>query len=1368
MSRFDQFTTNRPKAYPYAIYACQVPAFMGTILRSSSSTMGRQPGTPITRIYDAAEYFEILALGGTHVKEHEGEYAANEIVVGSCIESRILGDMWVKSSVGSLATNWQMLSINDAMRMTDFYSLDTMTVDRSMASRSFAISSGRGAAKTSSVTNIPDPGFLYASLKGVNVRFPIYMECDTLMDYIGKILGPILCTPEAAQELITIYDHLPLDKIVKYSLQIIRSRPRSIKLRVNSISTDALHVCFAAYMIKNYKIRTGKSDLTGASAYASELLQTLSTHVESCSAPVSGFDLAYNHDWVIPHPQVVQMIIRYVASMSGEVPMPPQDDAESYLSPLFKKSKKAAFSFVVNTFPHEIPFHFMIFDKEVFFFTDLCNGPDINAYINEIEKNMAPWLVANPNYADDFRAAQERYFECLLTTSRPHLSEYARPGGIMSMAEIPIQITPGWFASMVGVQIVDEVNDIIGCLNFTDLHGKPTIMRGGRQANVDDMSNEDKDRYGRLFMQQFETNGLKLSNVPTSFEILKNMYLLNANGIPTLFTRYVNKDKNYVWKEQYKCPGGYLQLFIKLEVYQPADLGEDPRADTVRGEGLMLGTHEVIAPMFQSLSNSGRLRASAIMKNFDDELTVVPNPTIYNEDRDVFKILCEIARRCPSLLTRTVCAFKVRNGPILWDMVHPLIANSSPIHFPWNIHAVGRVQFVDETKMIFASPRLGTVEVPNTSPNHATMYNIYRERCKFSDSCDKCASAPILRHSGPNGCGRVAFCARCGPQRECPGCGQSCRIVKTPDGITSDEWKVVPAAPTLRLNIGERRIEIDPAPPLFPWQAESVARLTSFARQTEMIWLSPGAGKTRIVMDYLIWCNDNLCMTKYMLWVTPAVTIGNLTRQLRVAGIPYTVHETRSEAVIPGIVNIVKHVNFSFMDRTELGRIANEMTFILDEFHLSMTRTTKISEMSMQLAKSAFRTIPMSGTIYKNSGSYGDLANFLGLCVDFQVSNANVQVALGLMCTYKIPSKSMIRRSSKKIDFDHRLYPEFEHNNYNLAAVILGDMILADIKKSIEEEVGVVVVVQTVTQAQEYCEKLWNAGIDVIMQTSASQFTIGPGVAPDPRGPGIVAKDEYVVQEMEKEVSALTLAGAANAGPRAGPPARQYRVTPDSLLALCRKYERGAIPGASNESYRLPHVVVVPSNCSIGYDMNRYRRMFMMTLPMNVATIGQLEGRIDRSNNDSPFIEYVTYYLAAHESIFSEHELQRAKADAMRDTQEGEDAYRRVYDAAWFKERLREAEEAKSRAHNASTNRAGGPNPAVSSACAFFKITYTPISSALRDAGRKAWRKLLLQYHPDKWAGASPQDSAAAEEMAKLINHHYAILEREWTRLESL
>jgi hypothetical protein len=327
--------------------------------------------------------------------------------------------------------------------------------------------------------------------------------------------------------------------------------------------------------------------------------------------------------------------------------------------------------------------------------------------------------------------------------------------------------------------------------------------------------------------------------------------------------------------------------------------------------------------------------------------------------------------------------------------------------------------------------------------------------------------------------------------------------------------------------------------------------------------------------------------------------------------------------------------------------------------------------------------------------------------------------------SFRVPSRSVIRRVSVCVP---SITDTAEPDPAKRLDPMELQMVEDAVRSAVEDEVGVIICVKNLNRAELVVRRLVKRGIRAIGQNSKAPLNLGIDLHPDPRGPGIIATRRLP--------------------------------TPSSPVGLTSSPDEDAVP---NESYRLYQAVVVPlsDNFTTGWDGNRYRRMFSVVTSSNEATRSQMEGRIDRANNNAPYIEYTTYFTETLRGLFAEHEVIRAKADALRDAQQSDGVGRRQYDQADRDQRRREAEEAKERARAEGARRSAGVPAAlvaIHQACAILGITFVEVKSALRSTASKAKRQLNLIWHPDKWSEATHAEQAHARDFSSRVNNAYDII----------
>jgi hypothetical protein len=1390
-------STKGVQGTPYMV--CVIESHGGTILKSISGT------SPLnmkhnSKIFEDDNVYEIIRAGGEHVRSNLTAVLMNEFDAGSMLYSSAPAMALVSDKMKNVASfsGWEALLFENVPSNTTVYSFDhcrEMSSDDYMCSIPvdgyddgyvFTTVQQQGSAlakpkrKTKDVTTThslpvelenamaatkisnPAPEVKMAAMHIVALNRPACKAFDVrvreILEMTTEAGGPISHSPDRMEATLHVFMCMPVSNLVKLATTAIIACPIAITLTglVRGVSTlvtvpiDEFHVYYLAFMAYRYGFVGTLKSASGCEIYATAMLNQLMTKVDASPCVMFAFQkCAVSSPWWVPTPQQLRNVIDtfrfYHEPACNFYPQHPM------LSTIMKRTEDMI---EIGTIVRAHPFATVcalstfINEREVFFYMNGDCHPTTAAiftkYVDACQNARAPWDVALWGDMADLSAGKAMYFKDLLRHNSEFWNDVVPAPAVIGIMNMKYDLGPGWIASMISKNAL-TVNlpgrgstVLVGCLNFRDLYGMPTIMRDGTTGDSDDLTHDEKEIGAAKLREQFRESGLKFSNVPSAFDFLKDTYLWDINGTPTVRTRRTDpKTGEYKYTTKFVCPGGFLTRMFPMAKLNPIELNEstaDCRDRVVNGTGVCENVLQLVEQFFKLIPKIAKYRIIAELRHYDSTIELSGEPYLHAGTRYTFKLLSFMACVCPSIVTRKQLKFSVLEGPLYWELTRKHLVSDVPIHSPWNIYSCGRLVAREEHRILVHSPRFGNVQF-TSGDTYNKVANMYSQYCKFEETCTNCTLQPVLRHV----CGTVSRCIKCGIPAQCSACNAQ--------SVESD-WTPVRLAPVIRLDPTTKTSSVEVRPPLFPWQIESVNKLISFERPAEVVWLPPGSGKTRIIIDYIIWCNDNNCMAKYMLWVTPTAAIANLVLQLAAAGIPIYKHEKRRESLRPNCVNIVQTDALIYLNKDELFAISSELTFVLDEFHSCLGGTSQKSEVARSLARSSLRTIPMSGTVYRNQTSIGDLASFLSLCVDFSVTQSNIQVALGLMISYKVPSKSTIRREIVRVEYDPSRYDSSTGTDNWKHGMFLCDAMVPYILDSVEEEVGVVVGVADISCGTYLHDRLAVLGISSVMQNSANPLSINPTVAPDPRGPGIIARDEYIANGLTppKQILDVTMAaqvpGTRGAHTR---PMRQYACTAEIVNNVVDQFSKGDISALNaatphlkpvagqeaNHSWRLPHViiVVVKEGSVAGYDMNRYRRMYVPVVPMATSTRAQFEGRIDRVNNDSPFIEYVSFYTSDQETMQQSQEAARAASDAYRDVQEGSDATRRINEGMQYSAAI----DFFNRAFIRRARALGISNPDVDSdpdndsidvACEFFGIAIAGAQVIMQKSFERAQREI--------------------------------------------
>jgi hypothetical protein len=1175
---------------------------------------------------------------------------------------------------------------------------------------------------------------------------------------------------------------LPVDDLIELLANAVKARPRSINLPDDTvIDIDQFHAIAATYIIFSgtKAFRHGLA-LSGPARYALAVGTAVTDHLSPIPAPFAAVRIMASDILWIPHPRTIARCVQFMAEIAGE--RPPRTVSTPLVESMCAEAKMGRRPITYRTIPAAkitLRLTDLIFAEVAYFQTTSAESGPYLDYVKKCREARAPWVVS-PAYPDmeDFRLSQARqWVEYMAPRAPPPRQEPAVDG----IQRITYALSPGWIASMIGstkIAIGDET--VLVTPNLTKLNGPPLVIRTP-DSDRDDLTEKTKEVARRHFLILFRTKGFPLKHVPHSLQEFEGRSVKLDGDVVIVFAPRAGV--LYRFTDTLDVPRSYSRHAQMPPVEERTGGWQDMRCT---GDGVRLGAEREIAYLIESFTDREMRRAVALMRNFNDRIEITTRPTLYPEDRAVYRLMCALAYLYPVAVKRAGLVFTITDGPVFWSIVDKHLVMTQPAHYAWNAPISIQINQIRPSSVIGhdESGRRGNIRLPEITDGTAHVARLgrpggvedcladraafepfvraiaarlgfipghpqYNEKfeaigltvCKeikreligqlvnkygateavrviFHPRCPKCgAGTPTIKNAT---CGHVALCARClamdGPC-PCPVCaaeGECLDVGPAPQFDSTSDGR----------HFSATRIPTD----LFGWQRQALDRLISFAAPTEVIWLPPGAGKTLIVLMYLRWCLANKCMTKYVLWSTVPVAIPNLQLQCARAGIP-TRTVPRNGKLEPGIINIVKNSDLYTITDAATS-VGPDLTYVPDEFHTCVSRGAKRASACISICRNSARNIPISGTVFKNSNSPGELATFLSLCVRFQITPKNYLVAVGLMISFRVPSQSVIRRSHKQVVPLRKRVAPLKDEDDNDA---MERAMIADALKSVrEDEVGVIIGVETVGRAEAVVAELTALGIRAVSQKSQQPLNYGPEKFPDPRGPGLIASGAGPTQ------AALAIMGsdAAEDGPT-GP----------------------------NPSLSLPQVIVVPikEGFVTGYDLNRYRLMLIAVVPSSEATRAQLAGRIDRVNNDARFIEYVIYYTPARKTMYDRQESERAKSEALRDAQEGDDNIRRTYDPKERKRRIDEAEAAreKARAKSERARPAGAPPDRlapVHAACALLGIEYVAVKSALRALSAKARRNISLRWHPDKWSAGTDEEKAYAEKYSKEINNAHDVI----------
>jgi hypothetical protein len=1063
---------------------------------------------------------------------------------------------------------------------------------------------------------------------------------------------------------------------------------------MNRMEIDGFHA-IAATLIMNGNITT----LSGTYRYFHKLGTGLVKYWVDLPSPVTAYlAMAKAVNTWIPHSDQLGVVINYYREIASGRSYPRQHMMEYAFRNAMDIGYDVPGYLPARTEPCDCSIYEFYFGNELSLY--LPDGAPHDQFILVLRTHRelrAPWLCPTRMT----RTQLTWYLAMLTDPVRLELVEG-------STASTTIEISWTWVAGLIGtveVTIPDigrSVMTVDVSMNPTNPFGPPVVTKHvERDTDTDDLTAAQKEAGGKAFLDLLGTEGWSFRNVPEYLPELKDgKCVVNAQGRLCILVKRKKEVTMYP-------VGETISLIRNYHIAQSLNL-PDYRGTTVAAPAMGVicrGSLERVAAAFERIPAPLMRRLLTLIRNYETEYDFTKIKVIYEADRDVFKIMCLIAAEVPAAMKRVGSKFFIKDGPLFWSLTREHIVMEAPQHHPWRVPIPARTV---QCMAGFVQGRLSNDElvvIPTTE--HEAIYG--RELIKFTEACLLCETElPTECYSG---CRHVNICEKCAENAppECKSCGQVSPRVTVHAPLLFDIEQGNPAMNRL-----------SPTPNLFKWQREAFEQLIAFERRSEMICLQPGSGKTLIILEYLRWCIANGCMTKYVLWTVPQAAFMNIISQCARAG--FRCYELGSgEMPKEGVINLLPHTKIIKLNSEIIDTLGGDMTLIIDEFHTCMSGGTVRNDITIELAKAAYRVISVSGTVYKNKTSGTDLARFLALAVDFAVHAENYCVALGMMISRPVPSKSSLVRTIVHI-------PAGDEDKF----IRYYRKILEITQEKVRENIGVIIGAADAGSADEIAAVLMGHGIRVRVKRTGDDTNYEPKDHPDPRGPGFIAKNANDYDAIGDEL--VLTAGAA--------------------------YPMGSAATSQWTSHMLPQAVIVPMKEGnvAGYNLNRYRFMIIPAWSSNQATRGQFEGRIDRVDNDARIIEYVAIFCEEDRSIFEQHEMDRRRADRIRDIGGGDDTGVRRYDQEIRRQRRRAAEEREERARSDGE----GYSPvvgAVRSACAILGINYTAAKASLKTTSKNAYYKLLIEWHPDKWADGTAEEQRYATEYTQKIVAAYSTIQ---------
>ena len=273
----------------------------------------------------------------------------------------------------------------------------------------------------------------------------------------------------------------------------------------------------------------------------------------------------------------------------------------------------------------------------------------------------------------------------------------------------------------------------------------------------------------------------------------------------------------------------------------------------------------------------------------------------------------------------------------------------------------------------------------------------------------------------------------------------------------------------------------------------------------------------------------------------------------------------------------------------QLRSMAPQMLFIIDEFHKTMNATLRTS-ITLDVVKLSADFIGLSGTIIKDT-NHKELIQWLEQIVEFEVTENNYWVAVGALISRKIPSHVTVERQYVETPL---LNPS---KYYSLVPSGLGGT-------------------SPILHFKEAVNECYDAITEAIVFYVIEYVKAGEGVF-------VVAKDAKNQITIRDKLIAAGIQGL-------------HLITKDTPITLA--------PGDITNI----KVVITTTRFAEGYTLSLFRVGIAGCWFSNEATREQLVGRLNRLNQRSPIVRWITIHTGILSYILKRYEAARSLSEALK------------------------------------------------------------------------------------------------------------------------
>ncbi|CAH6421210.1 Hypothetical protein POVR2_LOCUS307 [uncultured virus] len=292
---------------------------------------------------------------------------------------------------------------------------------------------------------------------------------------------------------------------------------------------------------------------------------------------------------------------------------------------------------------------------------------------------------------------------------------------------------------------------------------------------------------------------------------------------------------------------------------------------------------------------------------------------------------------------------------------------------------------------------------------------------------------------------------------------------------------------------------------LYPHQESALSQCIASHNGKSIINMTPGLGKTRIMIHYIASLIDRGLMTKYCIYTLPPSAMKGVIDQFLEYDIECNVldYASSSKTYNPNIysecVNFIKHDHMrlgSFMQDSR--ELVSSLFFVVDEFHLTLLDTTQRTSDALELATSARYTVAMTGTMIHNKMEL--LVPWLKLICQFEVTSKNFLVAVGEVISSRIVTGISVVRKSYDIPLSSKQLEEHNssfENALRLCYKLINEEIVKLALSYIKAGTSVFIVAKDISAQEWLRDQLLSAGIRAIdLITSTNPIDYKPNTKP--------------------------------------------------------------------------------------------------------------------------------------------------------------------------------------------------------------------------------------------------------------------------------